>query len=230
MKLKYFFLLVSFPIVLLANTPETILKEADEIRNPSESYKMAVRIENSDGTHSKFDVMINGNSKTLIKTLEPIRDRGRNLLMLDENMWVYIPNLKRAVRVALSQKLTGEAANGDISRMRWSGDYDVTIKSETDHEIELSLKAKKKGLTYEALSVFIERKSYRPIRALLFSVSGKLMKKTSYLDYKSMAGKERPSRMVIVDALMNDRTSTIIIESMETQKFPETLFNQNALK
>ena len=68
--------------------------------------------------------------------------------MLDENMWVFIPNLKRSVRVGLSQKLTGQAANGDISRMRWSGDYTPKLLKETKKSWLLHLQAKKKGLTH----------------------------------------------------------------------------------
>ena len=50
-------------------------------------------------------------------------------------IWVFIPNLKRSVRVGLSQKLTGQAANGDISRMRWSGDYTPKLLKETKKEL-----------------------------------------------------------------------------------------------
>ena len=45
-----------------------------------------------------------------------------------------MPSLKRAIRVSLSQKLMGEAANGDISRMRWYGDYNVKIEKQTNKE------------------------------------------------------------------------------------------------
>ena len=93
---------------------------------------------------SEFDVSIQGNEKTLIKTLAPTRDRGRNLLMLQEEMWAFIPNLNRAVRVSLSQKLTGQTANGDISRMRWSGDYNPALESENEKEWVLFFHCKEK--------------------------------------------------------------------------------------
>src|SRR5687768_13390094 len=111
-------------------TPEAIIEKADAIRNPAESFRMQVQVKNSEGDSSRFEVLTKGKDKTLIKTLAPRRDLGRNMLMLEENMWAYIPNLKRAVRVGLNQKLTGEAANGDISRMRWSGDYDAKLENE----------------------------------------------------------------------------------------------------
>ena len=101
-----------------------LLVEVDKYRNPSDAYSMSVKIiSSSEKEDSSFLVYLKGNDKTLIKVLSPKKTLGRNMLMIGENMWVYIPNIRRSVRVSLSQKLTGEAANGDISRMRWAGDY-----------------------------------------------------------------------------------------------------------
>jgi len=210
---------------------EEILKRADEVRNPSESFFMKVKVTNvgEEGTPSIFDVSIKGNNRTLIKTLLPKRDKGRNLLMLEENMWVYIPNLKRSVRVGLSQKLTGQAANGDISRMRWSGDYTASILKTTEKSWLLHLQATKKGLTYEQLKVLVSKKGFRPRQAHLMSVSGKLLKKIYYQNYKKLAGRLRPSQMNIIDALNENKKSLINIEAMEKRDFQTALFNKRNL-
>lgn len=212
-------------------TATDILKRADEVRNPSDSFFMKVKVTNlgDEDNPSIFDVSIKGNNKTLIKTLLPKRDRGRNLLMLEENMWVYIPNLKRSVRVGLSQKLTGQAANGDISRMRWSGDYTPTILKATEKSWLLHLQATKKGLTYEQLKVLISKKGFRPRQAHLMSVSGKLLKKIYYQSYKKMAGRLRPTQMNIIDALNETKKSLIQIEEMERKDFQTALFNKRSL-
>ena len=138
------FLIASFSY---AEDCQNIIKQADEIRNPSDSYQMSVEIENV-GDHNKslFDVLLNGKDKTLVRTLKPLRDKGRNLLMLKEEMWAYVPNLKRAVRVSLSQKLTGQAANGDISRMRWSDDYSPEFEKQDAKQWTIFLKSKKTGI------------------------------------------------------------------------------------
>src|SRR4051812_8253138 len=92
-----------------ARSATEILEHADAIRNPSESFRMRAEVKTGEDT-SEFEVQTKGKDKTLVKTLAPSRDVGRNMLMLDENMWAYIPNLKRAVRIGLNQKLTGQAA------------------------------------------------------------------------------------------------------------------------
>lgn len=220
-------------LVMAAPDPATIIKKVDDIRNPSASYRMVVSVESGDVSSpekSAFEVSIQGNTKTYVKTLEPARDRGRNLLMLEEDMWAYIPNLKRSVRVSLSQKLSGQAANGDISRMRWSGDYDATLENDTKDHWIVFLKAKKKGLTYDQVRVWVDPKTNRPEKAEYLTPAGKPLKTAKFSDYKTLAGQIRPSMIEIEDAVKKDDRSVLKIESMETTEFPASLFNPNSFK
>ncbi len=204
--------------------PEEILKRVDEVRNPSESYRMQVRI-----SDSVFDVLLEGNSKTLVRTLEPARDQGRDMLMLGEEMWAYIPNLKRAVRVSLSQKLTGQAANGDISRMRWSGDYSAGVEKETADSWTLFLTATKKGLTYEKIRVTVEKKTFHPIKAEYLTGASKPLKRATFGGFKRIAGRIRPTELSIQSAVNQNDQSKIIVEAMEKKTFPSSQFNPQRL-
>ena len=203
-----------------APSPEEILSRVDELRNPSESYQMRVRIGDT-----LFDVLLEGNSKTFVKTLEPARDRGRDMLMLGEEMWAYIPNLKRAVRVSLSQKLTGQAANGDISRMRWSGDYSPKIALETPSSWTLDLTATKKGLTYERIRIEVEKKTFHPKTAEYQTSSSKPLKRATFGGFKMVAGRVRPTVLEIQSAVNANDHSTLLVEEMEKKKFQSSQFN-----
>lgn len=215
-----------------ADNAADILKKADEIRNPGNSYFMKVEVKStgSENEPSVYEVYLKGNSKTLVKVLAPARDKGRNMLMIDEDMWAYVPNLKRAVRVSLNQKLSGQTANGDISRTRWTGDYTPTIQSSDDKYWVLYLKADKKGLTYDRIRVWVLKKGYRPDKAEYLSLNDKVLKKVEYKAFKGIAGGERPTEIHIQDALNESEKSVIAIQSMEVREHPESLFNQNNLK
>ncbi len=204
--------------------PEEILKRVDTVRNPSESYEMRVKI-----GESLFLVWLSGHSRTLVKTLEPVRDRGRDLLMIDEEMWAYIPNLKRPVRISLSQKLTGQAANGDISRMRWSGDYSATLENEDSKNWTLLLQARKKGLTYERIRIWVKKEDFSPQRAEYLTSSGKILKRTRFGGYRLLAGRMRPSRLEIESAVNSSEKSTIEVETMALRDFDLSLFNPQRL-
>ena len=230
----YYLLFLLYTPLTLAATPsaDQILQKADEVRNPSESYSMRVRILKGEAREfsSSFEVLIQGNQKTLIRTLEPVRDRGRNLLMLGEEMWAFIPQLNRSVRVSLNQKLSGEAANGDLSRMRWSGDYSAVLEKQDREFWILFLTARKKGLTYEKIRVWVEKETFHPKKAEFLTLSDQILKRATYENYSILAGKMRPTSMRIQDAFRADSVSWIQVDEMRAKKFPESLFNQNSLK
>jgi len=222
----YLFALLCFGCCF-AEVPDEILREADRVRNPAESYFLDVEVvDNESSASSRYHVAIRGNRESRFETVQPIKDRGRNFLMLDENMWVFIPNLKREVRVSLNQKLSGKASNGDISRMRWSGDYDATIESETDNEWTLLLKANKKGLTYEGIRVVIEKGSYHPLHGEYLTAGGKVLKKVEFTDYRTLAGRVRPNEIVIEDAVHAGDKSRVLIREMVVRDFPASLFKK----
>jgi outer membrane lipoprotein-sorting protein len=219
-------------VVAVPPSADAIVARADAVRNPAQSYVMNVRITSSERPDepSLFEVSIKDNDKTLVRTLEPTRDRGRNLLMLGEQMWAYVPNLERAIRVSLAQKLTGDAANGDISRMRWSGDYAARLEGETDAEWTLLLTASKPNLTYDRLRVQVDKATFRPRRAEFLTAGDKVLKTAVYGGYKPIAGDVRPTEIVIADALRADRQSRIEIVSMQPKPLPGTLFHAQNLK
>lgn len=207
-----------------------LLEEVDKYRNPSDAYLMQVKIVSPKEEDASFLVYLKGNDKTLIKVLGPKKNLGRNMLMIGENMWVYVPNIRRSVRVSLNQKLTGEAANGDISRMRWAGDYSYKVEKKTPKEWELFLEAKKTGLTYSKIRVWVDASDKRPLKAEFLTLSGKVIKTATYEDYQNTLGMMRPRKIHIVDNLKKDQFSNILIEKMENKSFPDTMFNEKSLE
>lgn len=211
--------------------PEAWVKAADKIRNPAESYEMKIRVQSESG-ESVFQVFLKGQEKTLIVAKEPARDRGRNMLMLDRDFHAYVPNLKRAMKLSLSQKLQGQVANGDISRTRWAGDYEPTLEKETAAERQLILKGIKPNLTYAWVRLWLAKKDSRPLRAEFLGLNGKtVLKKAVFEDYKTLAGALRPATLKISDTA--GATSYVRIESMTVKDLGDSFFtvrNMETLK
>ncbi|MCX7978002.1 MAG: outer membrane lipoprotein-sorting protein, partial [Bdellovibrionaceae bacterium] len=156
-------------------------------------------------------------------TREPARDRGRNMLMLDRDFHAYVPNLKRSMRLSLAQKLSGQVANGDISRTRWYGDYQVQVEKTSGGEHQLLLKAKKENLTYAWIRLWLDQKTNKPLRAEYLALNGKtVLKKAWFEDYRMLAGAERPGTIRIEDT--SGSKSFIRVQSMQARKFPDSHF------
>lgn len=212
------------PLVKAATPAEVLVKAADDIRNPSESFEMNIKVEDSEGNNSAFSVFLKGKEQTLIVTKEPSRDRGRNMLMLDRDFNVYVPNLKRSMRLSLSQKLSGQVSNGDIARTRWYGDYEVKEESSDAQEVRLFLKAKRDNLTYAAIRLWVDKATKRPIRTEYLGSNGTTVLKKAYFEsYKPMEGAMRPSVLRIEDTA--GKTSRILINEMKKKSFEDSFFS-----
>lgn len=215
--------------------PQQWVRKADEIRNPSESFEMTVKVIDSEQTESVLQVFLKGQDKTIIVTKEPLRDRGRNMLMLGRDFQAYVPNLKRSLRLSLSQKLSGQVANGDISRTRWFGDYDVTQEKVAvptqdmqknklaNQELQLFLQGKKDNLTYAAIRLWLAAGSFRPLRAEYLGLDGKtVLKRAFFEEYKMMEGALRPTTLRIED--VNKAQSFVKIISMKSKSLDDSFF------
>ncbi len=209
-----------------------ILKKADEFRSPSGGFEADVRVTDRGSDESTFRVFIDGNDKSLMVTQSPARDVGRNMLMLDRDIWMFIPSVSRPVRVALRQRLFGQVAQGDIARMRWHGDYKSTLTSEKPEikngksALRLELKAAKPNLTYDRLNIWVDPKDYRPLEAEFLTPNGKVLKTATFENYGPLAGKERARLIKLQDALRERDFSEIQIRQMTPRNFPSGFFSQ----
>jgi len=215
-------------IFLLAGnlTAEKTLEQADAFRSPQGSFEARVEVVDRDGSSSKFKVYIEGNDRSMIVTEAPARDVGRNMLMVDRDMWMFMPSIKRAVRIALRQRLMGQVAQGDISRMKWKDDYHAKF---IEGQSVLLLTAKKSDLTYDQIKLSVNPKDNRPLRAEFQTKLGKTLKVATFEDFGILAGRERVQKIRIQDALKDSETSEIRILEMKESKFPTGFFSQTNL-
>ncbi len=207
---------------------DLLLKLADDVRNPSEVYKMKIGVKTS-STDQVFEVFLKGKDKTLVIVKSPAKDRGRNMLMLDRDFHAYIPNLKKSVRLSLAQKMSGEISNGDIARTRWHGDYTAKLEREEGDESVIFLEGTKPMLTYSKIRLWVHGTSGRPSRAEFLGLDGKtVLKRAKYTGYKTIAGSLRPTELIIED--VTGKSSSITILEMNSAELPDSLFTTQSLE
>lgn len=215
-----------------------ILEKADQIRFPGESFEVEVAVTSfSDGkqTDSRlFRVLSRGNENTIVQTLEPASERGQAMLMRGRDLWIFIPTVSQPVRLSLSQRLTGQVANGDIARANFSGDYTPSIlKTETiggqEHYV-LDLKAVDRGVTYSRVLYWVRKSNFHPLKAEFYSVSGRLLKTCRYEDFKTLGGRVRPTKLVLRDALREGEESVMEYSAMRLRDLPARMFSKDYLQ
>ncbi len=101
-----------------------------------------------------FEVSIKGMDKTLVKFMNA-DVKGQYLLMVEDDMWIYMPNTRKPIRITPLQRLMGDASNGDVARTRYAEDYAAkVIREESVGGVPcyvLELNAKRDGATYKKI-------------------------------------------------------------------------------
>jgi outer membrane lipoprotein-sorting protein len=215
-------------------TAQELLKGADHHRGLQSSFSANVRALVQDGddkSESIYSVKVQDNDNSLVEQISPERSQGRKLLMKGLDMWLFTPQVKKPVRISLQQRLTGEIANGDISRTNYAQDYDATIASE-DAALKakvLDLTAKDKRVTYHKIKYWVEKGSMRPLKAEFYALSGKLMKTATFSEFKKVEGQDIMTKVLIQDALVEKKRSILIYSKQKLEKFSDSLFNKEQM-
>jgi outer membrane lipoprotein-sorting protein len=220
---------------LHAATPDAgaLLRQFDSLRNGWESFVVRVKITNyekgrEDEEHL-FQVYQKGIDKTYIEFLSP-REKGRHLLMLGDDMWIYLPDTSRPIRITPLERLTGNASNGDVARTNWSFDYDPVYLRTEDvdgaacHVLELT--AKRKGATYRKVHLWLRADNTRPVKADFFVASGKLLKSASYDRYGTVNGHIMLTRLTIYDQVRRESRSVMEYAEIAPRALPDRMFHQ----
>jgi len=227
--------LLTCVLVSRAATPdaEALLKRSDTYRNGWPSYVIRVKITNYEQGKSDeeklYEVSQKGTDKTYVEFMSP-RDKGRHLLMLGDDMWIYLPDTSRPVRITPLERLSGDASNGDVARTNYAVDYSpVYLRTEKVGAEEcnvLQLTAKRKGSTYQKIEYWLRVQDARPVKAEFYLTSGKHIKSATFDEYQQTGGRVLLHRLTLVDQIRHNSHSVLEYSGAAQRELPDKLFYQ----
>ena len=216
----------------------SVLEKSDHIRTPQEGFQVEVSITTRTPGEApelrKYRILSKGNENTIVQVTEPAIDRGQILLMKGRDLWVFMPNVSQPVRLSLSQRLTGQVANGDLARQNFTGDYTPkilrtdTIGGEPYHVLELT--ANDRSVTYHRVVYWVKQSNFWPHRAEFYSLSNRLLKTARYENFKTQLGSPRPTRLVLEDALRKGEESVLEYSDYRKRDLPDRIFTKDYLQ
>lgn len=221
-----------------AELAQSILEKADQIRFPRESFQVDVNISTTAPDKSayrrKYQVLSKGNENSIVMTTEPASERGQILLMKGRDLWIFMPEISQPIRLSMSQRLTGQVANGDLARANFAGDYNATIVRidiiDGDKYYVLELIGVDRSVTYHKVLYWVRQSDFWPYRAEFYSLSNRLLKTARYDNFQTILGKKRPARLVMTDALRTGEESVLEYTEMKLRDLPDKIFTKDYLK
>ena len=206
-----------------------LLKQIDRNLQPTtyEMYRKLINIE-PDGTKKEFVLYTvkKGQDKMIALFLDPPSEKGRTSLRLGENMWLYIPNVGKPLRITSLQSIVGGVFNNsDILRLDYSAEYDVEKVEEKGGQYVLTLKAKTKSVAYDKLTMFVDKKAMVPMTIEAYAATGLLIKTLQYKNLKDFGdGLKRPEVLETDSPLYKGYKSVMLYSRIKERKFDDEVF------
>ncbi|MFH1091435.1 MAG: outer membrane lipoprotein-sorting protein, partial [Pseudomonadota bacterium] len=167
--------------------------------------------------------------KVVTLFLEPASDKGRVTLRLGENMWLFIPNVGKPIRITSMQSVIGGVFNNaDIMQLDYSLEYDVVSLEEENGAHLLNLKAKTGQVAYDKLKMWVMKDKIVPVKIECYTATGLLIKTIRFSEIQDIGdGVVRPAVMETDSPLQKGYKSIMISARAKKRQFPEEVFTLN---
>ena len=220
-------LIIAVPAYAIDGTQ--LLKQIDRNLNP-ESYEMYRKIINVEPSGRKMEYTLfsvkKGIDKVAALFIAPASEKGRSTLRLADNMWLYIPNVGKPVRITSLQSVIGGVFNNaDILSLDYAAEYDVEKVEEKGNEYFLQLKAKTKTVSYDQLKLWADKNTKLPLKIECLTKAGMLIKTLYFKEVKDFGGGiTRPSVLETDSPLYKDYKSVMIFANIKQRDFKDEVF------
>ena len=206
-----------------------ILKKVDANLQPEsfESYRKLINIE-PNGSKREFLLytLKKGNDKIASLFLSPASEKGRATLRLGDNMWLYIPNVGKPIRITSLQSVVGGVFNNaDIMRLDYNVEYNVQNTLDEKNEYVLDLKAKTTTVAYDKLKMWVDKKTIVPTKIECYAATGLLIKTLYFKERKPFdEGILRPSVIETDSPLYKGYQSILAYANVKKRVVPDEVF------
>jgi outer membrane lipoprotein-sorting protein len=206
-----------------------LLKQVDRNLTP-ESYVMYRKLINvePDGRKKEYTLFTvkKGKDKVAALFTAPASEKGRSTLRLGDNMWLYIPNVGKPVRITSLQSVVGGIFNNsDILSLDYSAEYNVEKVDETGPEYLLYLKAQTKSVAYDQLKMWVDKSKILPTKIECLTEANMLIKTMYFKDIKDFGGGlVRPADIETDSPLYKGYKSVMLFAGLKKKEYKDEVF------
>ena len=222
-----FFVAIASPAVAIDGND--LLEKVDRNLNPEsfEMYRKLINIE-PDGSKKEFILysVKKGRDRVASVFLSPVSEKGRSTLRIEENMWLYIPNVGKPIRTTSLLSVTGGIFNNaDIMRLDYSAEYHCEKVEKEEGRHLLHLKAKTRTVAYDRIKMWADHKKLLPTKIECYASSGMLLKTLYFKEIKDFGGGiVRPAVIETDSPLYKGYKSIMIFAKVKARKLKDEVF------
>ncbi len=203
-------------------------------------YSMRIKTPNWERTLS-LQVYNSGRNKTFIRILSPAKEAGIGTLRIDNEMWNYLPNIEKTIKIPPSMMLQpwmgSDFANDDlVKESSIVEDYTHRIVSQRSFKDKTILKIQltpKPGapVIWGKIYRWIRQEDYLPLKEAYYDEKGKLIKTLYYLNEGPVSDRVIPRTWTMKSEVKEGHMTTIKLQDVEYNKpIPDDIYTLIHLK
>jgi len=226
------FLIIAFLSLLSlpasAESPTDIVREVEHRLVPG-NYSVVYHFTNHrlDRTISKYEVhfQIRDVDHAHGVFQKPEREKGREVLRVDDALWTYLPSVGKSLRIADRDSFAGgDFSNADILRVDWTSKYTVQLAKETANQWIFNLVAKTKEASYARMRLWVDKKTRQPIQQHFYDSNGTLLKRCRYGAVQNFGTVTRPAFLLMENVVTGQKSELRVLRVQTGQRFPDSRF------
>ena len=209
------------PALAAEPTAEQILAKYDEIMGPKSFESVTLMTAHrEDGTTRTYEMkFLRGTEDRFRVWFEaPAAAKGQEMLRSGDNLWLYLPNLKRATRIANRDSFQGgDFNNADVLRVNYVADYTAKLAPSEDSKTYLvELKAKNNATSYDAIKLWVRKSDLQPVKGEYYATSGQMLRSAEFKGYTEFQkGYVRPADVLMRNELVKARFSEMKMKQLK---------------
>lgn len=221
MKTPLLVVFLSSAVLAAEPTAADVLAKYDTVMGPAVFESMAeMTATREDGSTRTYTMRFlkRDADKFRVWFSEPASVKGQEILRLGDNAWVYIPNLKRATRIANRDSFQGgDFNNADVLRVNYAADYDAQlVPAPAADLLAVELKAKNTETAYDKVKLVVRKADLQPVRGEYYGTSGQLIRSATFSEHREFEkGFVRPARIVMQNEVVKARKSEMVTKSFK---------------
>jgi hypothetical protein len=207
--------------------PEIILNNVDDIYRSNASHGiLTLSVKTSNWQRSlTLEQWSKGNDMHLLKVLKPKKEKDLATLRVDNNVWNYMPKVKRVVKIPssmMSSSWMGSHFTNDdlVKQSRMVIDYDFSITYEGLRDgvdiVEISCIPKKNApVVWGKVEVIVYRNDFIPLNIVYYDEDLKLSRTLKFSNIQVLGGKKIPLQMKMTPIDEPEESTAILWEKIE---------------
>lgn len=222
-------------------TIEEVSRRLDSLyRSDQSKGRMTMSIVTPDYERTlTMETYTRGLDDTLMRIESPRKERGIATLKKGNEMWNYLPKIKKTVRVPPSMMMGSwmgsDLTNDDVVRASsWEDDYTAKYVDAEAGPAEWCIEYTPKpsaAVTWSRVLGCFDRQSLLPTRQVFFDEKGRKARTMTFSEVKEMDGRTFPTVMVLEPHLKDGHRTTIRYDEIDFDaELPPNIFSLTALQ